>query len=369
MDIQTWIKRCDSLSRRVVKEKGNSRKYLLANFSGTAQKKDIEVHTSTMGNDFYRTKDNLKVNSDNEAELEVAVKSQFDMPDWASRKLGLSLASTNLAFMPQLKACNVHCPWCFVDDQNKNGEKETGEYFSISEVVDAFQSARKESGKPLHLMRLSGGEPTLAPWQWLELLQELNSRGLSKGVYFQGETNLTTGHFIEYLQKENRLDRDFLKRVSEYNNFGVLCSFKGTDTESFLRAIGFCKKDGTSDKRFSFLEEERWYSFDKMVRAGIDCYPFVYDPNPQTIRSFLEKGFREYGENFVSKTWVFPLKLYGPEKERLTKKGIDPELYQTQLSDNFKRSEELMYKLVPHYTGHEYKAIPRTGIILKARRR
>ena len=31
------------------------------------------------------------------------------------------------------------CPWCYVDDCNKNGHKGTGEYFSVSKILDAFE--------------------------------------------------------------------------------------------------------------------------------------------------------------------------------------------------------------------------------------
>jgi organic radical activating enzyme len=362
MGIEKWVQRCNILSKKVVREEDGERKYLMANFSKTLQKKDIEVHTSTMGNDFYRTKDNLKVDANNPKALAKAVKDQFDISDWASKKLNLSLGDCNLAFMPQLKSCNIWCPWCFVDDVSKNGEKGNGEFFSIPEIVDAFQKVRKEEGKPLHVIRLSGGEPTLAPWQWIELLEELEKRGLEKEIYFQGETNLTTGSFIEDLQRNGRLDKDFFQKVAKYNNFGVLCSFKGTDTESNLRTMGI------KNKSYSFLEEERWKTFRAMVSAGIDVYPFVYDPNPKTLESFLIKGMEEYGSDFVSKTWILPLKLYGPEKERLAKRKINPVEYQRELDENFARSVEIMQELVPELAGHEYKEIPRTGIELKVQK-
>ena len=349
-------KRNDSLSRKTFVEEKGVKKYLLANFSGTAQSIDIGKSAYTVG-DFYRTKDNLKADPNDPGALERAVKEQFDMPQWASVALNRSLAETNMTFMPQTKTCNVYCPWCFVDDFNKNGEKGAGEYFSVSEGIDALEELRKD--KTIHVMRRSGGEPLLLPWQWTENLRELDKRGLSKEVYFQGETNLMTGHFIDHLQSEGRLDKNFWNEVAAYDNFGVLCSFKGTDAESHLGAIGF------SNKKFSFLEEERWHTFDSMVKAGVDAYPFVYDPNPASLKGFLEKGMGKYGPDFASKTWVFPLKMYGPEKIRLERKGISKADLQVRLDEDFRISDDMMHELVPKMTGHEYKAVPRTDVQLK----
>jgi organic radical activating enzyme len=367
MDLERWWSeiRNDSLSRKTYIKKNGVKKYLLANFSETVQAGDIKKSAYVIS-DWYRTKDNLKVNDgDPDEVLERAVKDQFDMPQWASIALGKSLNETNMTFMPQTKTCNVYCPWCFVDDFNKNGKMGRGEYFSVREGIDVLQELRKE--KTIHMMRRSGGEPLLLPWQWTENLIELERRGLSKEIYFQGETNLTTGHFIDFLQRNGRLNKYFWDEVADYENFGVLCSFKGTDVESNLRSIGFSRKDGKVNRNFSFLEKERWYTFDKMVQAGIDAYPFVYDPNPNTLQSFLVKGMKKYGSDFVSKTWVFPLKMYGPEKIRLERRGIDKDEMQMKLDENYRIANEMMRELVPKMTGHEYKAIPRTDVHLKVK--
>jgi len=77
------------------------------------------------------------------------------------------------------------------------------------------------------------------------------------------------------------------------------------------------------------------------------------------------KGVKRHGDGFLLRTWVFPLKLYGPEKQRLKKLGINPEKYQQELDENFKESKEIMQDLVWKRVGVNYQAIPRPGIILK----
>jgi len=352
---------------RILEKKDGENRYRLADFSGTAQEKDIKDKTSPIDR-FYRVKINVKAFSDverakkglppfdfsdTEAILKV-MKDEFDMPYWAFASIAVLLKDLRDTFIYQLKACNIHCPWCYVDDSNKSATSVGGEFFSMKEILDVFEDAQKNS--PLYNFRPSGGEPTLAIEQWLECLREIETRGLT--AYVQADTNLTTGGFIEYLEQGGLVEKNILDKIGEYSNFGVLCSFKGTDVTSHLRAIGMPPK-------FDFLEEHRWYSFEKLIRAGIDAYPFIYDPNPETLEAFMDKGAKLFGDGFYLKTWVVPLKLYGPEKERLAKAGIDPVEYQRELTENFTRSEDIMQDLVRDKLGINYKAVPRTGVKLK----
>lgn len=341
---------------------------LLANFLGTEQQKDIEARTPVV-NDFFRVKINVKAFDekemqkknlhaadfhDNEAVFK-SMREEFDMPYWAFFKLkNAPLKDLKNTFIYQLKACNLHCPWCYVDDSNKNGEEgNNSRFFSIPEIVDVFEAEREK--QKLYNLRPSGGEPTLAVEQWLYSLQELERRKINKEVYIQGDTNLTTGHFIDFLIDKGEIEKNLLEKIADYDNFGLLCSFKGTNTVSFWEATG-------ADPE---LHQEQFYSLKKLVGAGIDCYPFVYSPEPETLERFMEKGAGIFGDGFYLKTWIFPLKLYGPEKARFEAKGINSELYQKRLDDNFKKSEEIMQNIIWKKYGLNYKAIPRAGLKLE----
>ena len=384
MDLKKWVSRNQKLRdilirKEIIKGTLNSRnKYLLANFSGTAQGKDIEKRTALI-NDFFRIKINVKAFSEaemkkigknlvdfsNSQEVSNALRDEFDMPEWAYLTMkNRPLVDYNNVLIYQLKGCNIFCPWCYVDDINKNSKKDNNsDYFSISEIVDVFQEERKK--QPLYMIRPSGGEPTLAVEQWLEVLRELEKRGIEKEVYIQGDTNLTTGHFIESLEKTNQIKKNILNEIGGYKNFGVLCSFKGTDAESFLKACGFVKKDGTQNINYSFLEKERWYSFEKLIKSGIDAYPFIYNPNPESLESFIEKGIRKFSENFLLKTRMFKLKLYDPEKERYQKQGKNPENEQTRLNEDYEKSYEILDNLVQKRFGIPYGSTSRAGIKLE----
>jgi len=383
MDIENWVNYCLNLRKGVVsKGEKDDKKFLLANFLGTEQQKDIEKRTPLI-QDFFRIKINVKAFNekemqkkgmhmhaidfaDNEAVFK-ALREEFDIPYWGFTKLkNRPLKDYNDIFVYQLKACNVFCPWCYVDDANKNGKQENNSrFFSMSEIMDSFEDERKKQN--IHMFRISGGEPTLAVEQWLEALRGLRNRGMGDDICIQSDTNLTTGNFIDYLQSGGELDKNLLEKVAEFPNFGVLCSFKGTDTEGFLRSMGITKVNGSVEDKYSFLEEERWYSFSKLVNSGIDAYPFIYDPNPETLEKFMEKGAKMFGDGFYLKTWAYPLKLYGAEEERLKKIDKNPEDYQKELDDNFKRSKEVMQDITWKKFGINYQAIPRTGIKLKVK--
>jgi len=373
MNGDNWIRYCEILRKRAVKKEKDT-KFLLANFSSTEQQKDIEKRTPVI-NDFFRVKINIK--GWNEKEMRKigmhaadfssndavfqATREEFDIPLWAFfNSPNHPLQDYNNSFIYQLKACNLYCPWCYVDDVNKNGMRDNNSrFFSISEIMGIFEEERKK--QPLHLFRPSGGEPTLAVEQWLNCLRELRKRGLEDEVYIQGDTNLTTGHFVQYLEKKSQIEKNLLEKIGEFSNFGLLCSFKGTDTKSFLEASGM-------NERNSFLEEERWYSLSKLIRAGIEAYPFVYNPSPASLEKFMEKGAKKFGEGFYLKTWITKLKLYGPGKERLKRMlGKDPVTYQEELDEDFTKSKEIMQNLIQKKYGLNYKAIPRTGIKLKVK--
>ena len=174
-------------------------------------------------------------------------------------------------------------------------------------------------------------------------------------MYVQGDTNLTTGHFMDILENKGEIEKNLLEKIAEHENFGLLCSFKGNDLKSFNEATDFSNE----------IYGEQVYSLKKLVKAGIDCYPFVYCPEPKALKRFMHNGADIFGEGFYLKTWILPLKLYGPEKERLVKKGMNPADYQKQLDDKFSKSEEIMQDLIWKEYGLNYKAVPRVGIKLE----
>jgi len=370
-----WMGYNLQLRDKILRHENGENKYLLADFSDSSQRMDIERKTKLV-NDFCRVKINVKAFSDEErakknlapmdyhdnAAVFKALGDEFDMPYWALNSIHKPLKDLANTFIYQLKACNLNCLWCYVDDHNKK-PSDSNSFFSVREIMDIFQEEKKKG--PLYNFRPSGGEQTIVVEQWLEVMREIEKRGLE--AYVQGDTNLTNGKYIQYLEQIGETENNILEKIGHYDNFGLLCSFKGTDTESFLNACGLIKKENgknVPNERFAFLEKERWNTFRDLIGAGIDAYPFIYDPNPKTLESFMDKGAKMFGDGFYLKTWILPLKTYSPTKERLPKYGINQEDLQKRLDDSFKESKEIMQDIVWKKFHLNYQAVPRTGIKL-----
>lgn len=287
-----------------------------------------------------------------------AMADRFDMPSWAlyrlkgRKELSRELLPYTSVFVYQLKACNLHCPYCYVDERLKDGiEDDSSRFFTIPEIVKAFLEERRRSPLPLNRIRPSGGEPTLVPEQWVELLRELEYQDLSKEVHVQSDTNLTTGHFMEELERSGEIERGLLESVASYRNFSLLTSFKGTDPQNYA------ENTGTSVKLAEKLLEEALFSFERYMDAGIDAYPFFYNPNPETLEEFIDRLSETCGRGIIRRIWIFPLRVYEVTRERLVKmaqeKGIEPETYVREQEEkwkkNFERAEEIMRRINPMY--------------------
>jgi len=382
--MQSYLNLLYNLRRSTLQYDGNELKILLAKLKGSTQETDIEI---PLIGQFFRIKEDVKKFKDpnfdwNDKEnVMKAILERFDMPTWAlyrlrgKKELTPELKDFNDVFVYQIKTCNLRCPYCYVDDGLKDGRMDkNAEFFSISQILEAFYGERErrrkllkerevdKNGKlilPLNRIRPSGGEPSLVPEQWKILLEKLEVDGLNKEVYVQSDTNLTTGHFIEFLERKNEVEKGFLQQVGSFKNFGLLASIKGTDSKNYARNTSI------SIKLAEKLVEETLYTLGKYVDSGVDVYPFLYNPNPETLEEFLDRMKEKLGKNIIKKTWVFPLHMYNVTKDRLrkiTKKIGEKEeeyvkRYEKEWKENFLRAEEIMRKINP-----EYKKVLRVGL-------
>jgi len=382
--MQSYLDRLYTLRKSTLQYDGDELKLLLARLEGSTQQTDIEI---PLINRFFRIKEDVKKFKDpnfdwkNEESVMKAILERFDMPTWAlyrlrgRKELSPELKDFNDVFVYQTKTCNLRCPYCYVDDDLKDGRKnKNAEFFSISQILEAFYEERErrekvrrerevdENGRlilPLNRIRPSGGEPSLVPEQWKNLLEKLEADGLSKEVYVQSDTNLTTGHFIEFLERKKEIEKGLLQQIGSFKNFGLLASIKGTDSKNYAR------NTGVPIKLAEKLVEETLYTLGKYVDSGVDAYPFLYNPNPETLEEFLDRLKENLGKNILKKTWVYPLNLYNVTKERLRKiarRRRDNEeeyvrRYEKEWKENFLRAEEIMRKINP-----EYKKVLRVGL-------
>jgi len=362
---------------------------LCVDFAGSLQAEDIEKRTDLIadadtGAFSYRAKINIKEIDDNErkkkglspfdfsdySNIMQALNNDFDFPLWFIRRAGEDISNIikwNLPFLYQVKGCNFHdgspgggCRYCFVDNELNNPDKQNSSYLSAQNVVNTFESARDKLN--LHHIRISGGEPTIVLDHILDVLKEMDKRGLShEGVQF--DCNLSTGRLIEHFIDKDVFEKHILEKIAEYDP-KVLVAFKGTDDKNI--------QYNTQTK---LTLDDQIYTLNLLSDAGLDCYPSLYNPNRFTLDYFAEKLLDTFEESILNKIHLYPLSVYGPTKKRLEhiafNNQIDPEKYisicRERWNHNYIVGVEEWSKIVKKRTGIKYKEIERPGIEIKVK--
>jgi len=363
-------------------------KILCVDFTGTVQAEDIRKRNDSIqdvdtGAYCYRAKINVKEFDDNERAkknlppfdfsdikaIKEAMKIEFDIPLWFLRGAGDDLENIkhyNLPMILQLKGCNFHdgteiggCTFCFVDNKSNSGEEDGGVWLSQENVVNTFEAISDKMD--IRVIRVSGGEPTLVLDFILDLYEELDKRGMAK-TQIQFDTNLSTGRLIDTFFKDGTYQWDILNKIAEFDP-KVLVAFKGTDNESIQKNI-----------QASCTITNQIYSLQKLVSAGIDVYPYIYNPNPVTLNSFiliLQQHFR----NILPKIHIGRLNVYEVTKNRIKLMAIEQGIkyedllarYEKEWKRNYEISCGLMNELMMMQYGVGYKEIERPLIQIKLR--
>jgi len=372
------FKRGIALRKQLVNGRGD---VLCVDFAGTLQEKDITkdlIPDAKLGRYTYRAKINIK-DFDNELREKQGLKpfdfsdeeaifrtindhKNFDIPLWFLRKAQDKLQNISRYDEPliyQIMGCNFcdkrktsGCIQCFVDNNSNVPDPKRGVWLSAKDnVTDTFEERYKSRGLPC--IRTSGGEPTLVLDHILSLCQELDKRVLP--ILLQFDTNLSTGRLIEYFEDNNVYVRNILNRIAEYHPC-VLVSLKGTTDENLQR---------NTQTRMTIADQI--YSLKKLIKAGLDIYPFVYNPDPFHIAKYMEK-LESIFENILLKTRVFMTKVYGPTRERLTNLAIPIEQQIKKWDADYFIACEKMNKLVNEFYGLDYKQIERYGVKINIKR-
>ncbi|MEM3874666.1 MAG: radical SAM protein [Candidatus Bathyarchaeia archaeon] len=161
--------------------------------------------------------------------------------------------------------CGLLCRFCWVSDLVMNRPHDVGAFYTPKKVADSLVSLARRCN--LHLLRLSGGEPTIGKQHLLELLENLNGKGYS----FILETN---GILIAY-------DEGYAESLAKYNFVHVRVSLKGCNEEEFVLLTG-AKPDGFT-LQLKALE--------KLVNAKVSCHPSVmasFSPK-KSLQSLIER--------------------------------------------------------------------------------
>jgi len=392
------IKRALELRETLISE--DKKKLLVVKFEDTLQGKDtskvIDLMPNVCTNELvFRAKVNVKeldpvasevykvpffdVNTKSDREIEDFVKAkEFDFPLWFKHHPDFTMKKVvdyNPPFILQSAGCNFHdgsasggCWYCFVDDKSNDGVIGKGKtYLTTNATVESMISARakikdiyKQIGRDVNMkvLRTSGGEPTITLDWILDLWRTIGN----KGADFVGQidTNLSTGQVVDYFEKEGIYEKNILEKLAEHP-VKVLTALKGSDEENLQSNV----------QSYTTMDAQK-HSLKKIVSAGFDIFPQMYNPNPATLENFLSDMDSEI-QDLSLKIHIGPLKVYGPTSCRLTheaeKLGIDAkELIakkKQEWDDNYKQSCEIIDKYLQETQGVGYKEVTRSDVKVK----
>jgi uncharacterized Fe-S cluster-containing radical SAM superfamily protein len=283
------------------------------------------------------------------------------------------LISVHIALCPincwhcYLEEClKADCSICSVSDycdksrQNpSNGLKIKSGWYSAIQILDEFIEQRKSDKSEknnTNILRISGGEPFLVPYLFLEILKELKNRKLDNEIFVWGETNLLP---LAIKGRENFfIPDDILDELSTYSNFCVHPCFHG------INANNFSENTGEKIENFEFL----FIAFKRLIDAGIDVYPTIGSnvSDPDSIKYFFEE---------ISKIDpLLPLRFYLIEFDL----NYEPIKWRRKYVEGYEKIHSWVYdrfqvidkwnELLYENTGYHYGDIPRHLVPIKKKK-
>lgn len=162
----------------------------------------------------------------------------------------------------QILGCNMRCWYCFVDDCVLAATADSGEWVTISDMIELFL---QENQSP-YIIDLSGGQPDLAPEWCLWVMEELEKRDLRDNVYVWIDDNLATMHVME-----KYLTQDQILYMANYPKHSRACCFKGYNELTYRFNVR---------NKCSTLEEQI-NNFGKLYNYGFDIYAYITLTGPR----------------------------------------------------------------------------------------
>jgi uncharacterized Fe-S cluster-containing radical SAM superfamily protein len=252
--------------------------------------------------------------------------SWFDYPVIVRSKLGGSWELYNLLTTIHVPACTFSCWHCYVDDQAKNPrqmlERDSIEYVSASDIVDAFLSQREmdeAKGRKTNVLRVSGGEPFLSPDLILQILKYLRMKDLSDEIFVWTETNLSP--FLKDDGSSKSLVEEWvdLRELATYDNLAVHPCLHGISPSNYHH-ITQCDP---------YYFDGLLSGLDMLVKLRFDVYPTIgSNVSPPSMIPYIFRRIRDIHKDLPQRFAFIDYELlYPPTRERILKTLKPTRLY------------------------------------------
>lgn len=317
MDLFNPIERMTEMRKNHVKKRNNQNLYRIATYEKSKMKERI---TGEIGYDYFRDfipikpESGRKINDDdllkalNTTKFDIYLDTIFDYPQIIQKKLEGKVDSNwkkyNYILTMQVSPCSFMCWFCYVDRALREGK--IGTWISSEELLKSFLKERDkfhEKGEIQkgNVLRISGGEPFIAPELHYECLNMLEEMGLDKKIFVWTETNIspffqdqTNGH----MYVENWID---LQELNNFNNYVIHPCLHGVNESNLSENSQIEGK--YVHKLFDGIE--------RMIELHFDIYP-TFGSNltpPNSVEELFDK-LHEINGNLPIRIALIDFKFY-----------------------------------------------------------
>jgi organic radical activating enzyme len=353
----------------IISINNNTIKYKLAQFDNSSMAKDLIVDTPFRYFEAVPQNRDSKRRQNNTTSFDPHRDTLFDYPIIIKNSLKSNLDALdelNFHLTVQIPYCGMDCWHCYNDKQvckagfleMKTAPKE----WAAKDILESFASCRRSRQLPGHkynILRISGGEPFLAPELIAELLELMgNSTNDDYPKALWTETNLVTwapdseGNSIVKVACKEAMDK--------------LClDVKNIFTKHRDKLIIHPCFHGLTDENIKQCTLTPGITFDDLIKGFTHLHSFLPESPLHLYPTFIGEACDPNGvENLFHELYKidksYPLKVaiisvdkYGPIKERFEQRRNDLKCYGKNAS--LKRWNKL---LNVHY-GLYYGQIPR----------
>jgi uncharacterized Fe-S cluster-containing radical SAM superfamily protein len=232
----------------------DGRRILISRLSGSGQEVDLTAPTNCEG---YSRVRHFK---------------QATAAGWPHNPLPIVPACAALGISPALPvmraqvfqnaACAWRCWYCFVPDELLKADLGRSAWFTADDLVTMYHHV---ADRPL-ILDISGGSPDLAPEWTVWMMEALGDQGLQSSTYLWTDDNLSTTYLFD------KLDREGIRRLQAFENYGRVCCFKGFDPRSF--AFNTRAAESDFNKQFAIMR--------RLLDLNLDIYGYVTLTSPNS---------------------------------------------------------------------------------------